>query len=92
MLTKVPDNYFFYMQRCSKNIHTYVPGDTLLNSKGKRAVCIEYIKCKNNEQVMQLNEYFKTYIAERYKDFLSYGDTNLNRGFLRTIPLPDFMK
>ena len=89
---KVQPNYFFYNERSYTGIRTYLPGDSVLKKNGKRKVCLDYIKCKDAEQVRQLDNYFKTFIAEKYRDYLVFGDGNLNRGFLRTIPLPDFMK
>lgn len=88
----VQPNYFFYNERSYTGIHTYLPGDSVLKKNGKRKVCLDYIKCKNIEQLKKLDNYFKTYIAEKFKTFIKFGDGHLNRGFLRTIPLPDFMK
>ena len=88
----VPETYFAYHERSGKNIQTFVGGERTLKENGTPLTCIDYIKCKSQEQAIQLKEWFDKNVTPKYKDFTKFGDCNVNRGFLQTIEIPSFMK
>lgn len=88
----VPETYFAYHERSGKNIRTFVGGERTVKENGTPLTCIDYIKCKSQEQAIQLKEWFDKTVTPKYKEFTKFGDCNVNRGFLQTIEIPSFMK
>jgi hypothetical protein len=88
----VPETYFAYHERSGKNIRTFVGGERTVKENGTPLTCIDYIKCKSQEQAIQLKEWFDKNVTPKYKEFTKFGDCNVNRGFLQTIEIPSFMK
>ena len=88
----VPETYFAYHERSGKNIQTFVGGERTVKENGTPLTCIDYIKCKSQEQAIQLKEWFNKNVTPKYKEFTKFGDCHVNRGFLQTIEIPNFMK
>lgn len=77
----VPANYFCFSNICFNRIVSFMPGDSIVRKNGHKRVCLSYIDCKNNDNVLKMKKYFDEYVNPRFVEFLNrFSDHHVCKG------------
>ena len=80
-LTEVPEGYLAFQERSGAHINTWLPGEEKLS----KTSC--YVKTNNPEE---MQKFFDEKVSPEYEKFIKeFGDKNVDRGFTKTIVVPE---
>ncbi len=83
----VPDNYVAMNEVSSKNFSVFLPGEMPVKKIGSGYLrMLVYIKTNNP---IGMKQWLINTVNPLHNDFRKYGDNSIDRGFTRTILVPD---
>jgi predicted RNA methylase len=82
----VPKGYVALNEVSTKNFTVFTEGEVPLKKNGEPLRMLIYIRTSNS---IAMKKWLLEYVNPLHNDFRRFGDNNIDRGFTRTIEVPD---
>lgn len=82
----VPNGYVALNEVSTKNFTVFTEGEVPLKKNGEPLRMLIYIKTSNS---VAMKKWLLEYVNPLHNDFRRFGDNNIDRGFTRTIKVPE---
>ena len=84
--TVVPHGYVALSEVSSKNFTVFIDGETPRKRNGEPLRMLVFIKTSNP---VEMKEWLLNHVNPLHNEFRKFGDNNIDRGFTRTVLVPD---